>query len=175
MILVEGPVRDYLARAGVTPGMTGLAASAAGLSHWEIDPLVPVHVRTSYDPATALSRRPCMKPDIHPEYHETSVTCSCGNDVHHPQHGQVAARCTPTSARPATRSTRASRRSWTSVAASTSSRSGTASASAPTPTLSSSDGARRPDPSRPVPTGAVVVSGHRSSTPRTDAVVLELL
>ena len=27
-----------------------------------------------------------MKKDIHPAYVDTEVTCTCGNDVHHPQH-----------------------------------------------------------------------------------------
>ena len=29
-----------------------------------------------------------MKPDIHPAYGPTTVSCSCGNIFHHPQHRQ---------------------------------------------------------------------------------------
>jgi large subunit ribosomal protein L31 len=31
------------------------------------------------DPATAEGRSLSMKPDIHPQYHVTTVTCTCGN------------------------------------------------------------------------------------------------
>jgi large subunit ribosomal protein L31 len=31
------------------------------------------------DPATAMTRRSELKPDIHPQYVETTVTCTCGN------------------------------------------------------------------------------------------------
>src|SRR5258708_35162014 len=31
------------------------------------------------DPATARTRSPDMKPDIHPDYVVTTVTCTCGN------------------------------------------------------------------------------------------------
>jgi large subunit ribosomal protein L31 len=39
---------------------------------------VPVHARKG-DPATAEGRSLSMKHDIHPQYHVTTVTCSCGN------------------------------------------------------------------------------------------------
>ena len=71
-----------------------------------------------------------MKKGIHPEYVDTVVTCTCGNKFH--------TRSTITSGEmrvdvcsPATRSTRASRRSSTPAAASPSSRLATASACAP--------------------------------------------
>jgi large subunit ribosomal protein L31 len=31
------------------------------------------------DPATAKNQESHMKPDIHPDYVETTVTCTCGN------------------------------------------------------------------------------------------------
>jgi large subunit ribosomal protein L31 len=31
------------------------------------------------DPATATNQESHMKPDIHPDYVETTVTCTCGN------------------------------------------------------------------------------------------------
>ena len=65
-----------------------------------------------------------MKPDIHPTYVETQVTCTCGNTFT-TQSTAPTASCAPTSAPPATRSTRASRRSSTPVAAWPASRSGT--------------------------------------------------
>ena len=37
-----------------------------------------------------------MKSDIHPEYVETQVTCTCGNYVHHPQHEPRTATSTST-------------------------------------------------------------------------------
>ena len=50
------------------------------------------------------------------------MTCTCGNTFDDPQHGDERRRSTPTSAAPATRSTRASRRSSTPVAGSPGSR-----------------------------------------------------
>jgi large subunit ribosomal protein L31 len=43
--------------------------------------LVPVHAESSKRVATRCMsvRREPMKPDIHPEYRETQVTCTCGN------------------------------------------------------------------------------------------------
>ncbi len=43
------------------------------------DAQAPVHVRTADDPAAVTRRGDDMKPDIHPEYVETTVTCTCGN------------------------------------------------------------------------------------------------
>jgi large subunit ribosomal protein L31 len=40
--------------------------------------LVPVHANLNGDPAHTM-RRTDMKPDIHPAYAETLVTCTCGN------------------------------------------------------------------------------------------------
>jgi large subunit ribosomal protein L31 len=45
----------------------------------QTDSLVPVHViAEARRPGTAETRR-TMKPDIHPAYGETQVTCTCGN------------------------------------------------------------------------------------------------
>jgi large subunit ribosomal protein L31 len=42
--------------------------------------LVPVHASAKGDPATAEERKPRgMRPDIHPQYVQTQVTCACGN------------------------------------------------------------------------------------------------
>ena len=65
-----------------------------------------------------------MKAGIHPDYKEINVICSCGNKF--TTSPCSAASCTSKCARPATRSTRASRRSWTPPAASRSSASATA-------------------------------------------------
>jgi large subunit ribosomal protein L31 len=46
----------------------------ADLTHGQ----VPVHA-THGDPATTFERTEAMKPGIHPQYVETQVTCSCGN------------------------------------------------------------------------------------------------
>jgi large subunit ribosomal protein L31 len=40
---------------------------------------VPVHTRAASDPATAKRQEHVMKPDIHPAYNETTVTCTCGS------------------------------------------------------------------------------------------------
>jgi large subunit ribosomal protein L31 len=40
---------------------------------------VPVHVRTSGRPGDHEATGAVVKPDIHPAYGETSVTCTCGN------------------------------------------------------------------------------------------------
>jgi large subunit ribosomal protein L31 len=41
---------------------------------------VPVPTRTPVsDPATMSDRSSTVKPDIHPQYVETTVTCTCGN------------------------------------------------------------------------------------------------
>jgi large subunit ribosomal protein L31 len=40
---------------------------------------VPVHVRDSGRPGDQKATGAVMKPDIHPAYVETSVTCTCGN------------------------------------------------------------------------------------------------
>jgi large subunit ribosomal protein L31 len=45
---------------------------------------VPVHARHAHvrepsDPATMMRQEQGMKPDIHPQYVETTVTCTCGN------------------------------------------------------------------------------------------------
>jgi large subunit ribosomal protein L31 len=43
--------------------------------------LVPVHAerwRRNGDPVHVIKEK-LMKPDIHPEYRETQVTCTCGN------------------------------------------------------------------------------------------------
>jgi large subunit ribosomal protein L31 len=39
---------------------------------------VPVPTRTASDPATVTTGA-AVKPDIHPQYVETTVTCTCGN------------------------------------------------------------------------------------------------
>ncbi|MDX6245298.1 MAG: hypothetical protein QOE76_3021 [Frankiales bacterium] len=58
MILIEGPVRDYLAHACVAPGVMDLAALAPRLSHWHPIPWFRFTYGLPYDPATAHSRRP---------------------------------------------------------------------------------------------------------------------
>jgi large subunit ribosomal protein L31 len=40
---------------------------------------VPVHVRKTGRPGDHDERKRGMKPDIHPQYNVTTVTCSCGN------------------------------------------------------------------------------------------------
>ena len=65
-----------------------------------------------------------MKPDIHPDVRGDPGDLHLRQHLHHAQHGADGS-STPTSARPATRSTRASRRSSTPAAASPGSRSGT--------------------------------------------------
>jgi large subunit ribosomal protein L31 len=40
---------------------------------------VPVHVRDSGRPGDHKRQEQVVKPDIHPTYVETSVTCTCGN------------------------------------------------------------------------------------------------
>ena len=66
-----------------------------------------------------------MKKDIHPDYVDDRGHLHLRRDVHHAQHRRRAASSTPTCARSATRSTRASRRSSTPAAASPGSRSAT--------------------------------------------------
>ena len=86
-----------------------------------------------------------MKPDIHPEYIETTVTCTCGNTFTTRSTSPRPAASTPTSARRATPSTPASRRSSTPAAAWPASSSASASrprpSSAEPPTSSYLDGA----------------------------------
>jgi large subunit ribosomal protein L31 len=55
------------------------------MADWDVDQ-VPVHARARPSRVVALTatRRPHfertgMKPDIHPQYADTRVTCSCGN------------------------------------------------------------------------------------------------
>ena len=56
-----------------------------GPQPWQTGWLVPVHVPvptpvgTTNDPATEPPREDTMKKNIHPDYTETSVTCTCGN------------------------------------------------------------------------------------------------
>src|SRR5580698_9788935 len=42
-------------------------------------PEPPGNLGEQSDPATAEGRSLSMKPDIHPQYQVTTVTCSCGN------------------------------------------------------------------------------------------------
>ncbi len=90
-------------------------------------------------PSSRLVR--AMKTEIHPEYVEAHVRCTCGNEF---TTRSTEQRCTSRSARTATRSTRASRSWWTPAAASS------ASAAAPP--------AARASPERATP-GVRAVSG----------------
>ena len=81
-----------------------------------------------------------MKKDIHPDYVETQVTCTCGATFTTRSTARTAS-STPTSARSATRSTPASRRSSTPAAASPGSRPATPRRR---PTRSSRRAERRP-------------------------------
>ena len=86
-----------------------------------------------------------MKKDLHPDYVETTVTCTCGNTFttrSTSASGQIHADVCSS----ATRSTRASRRSSTPVAVWPGSRSATA--RRPTPPSSSPDRRSRPGFSR---------------------------
>ena len=95
-----------------------------------------------------------MKPDIHPDYVGHDRDLHLRQHLHDAQHRRRPARSAPTSAAPATRSTRASRRSSTPVAASPASRRATARSPrrssdpdaggpAPSPSMAARDGRRR--------------------------------
>ena len=119
-----------------------------GLAGASLADLTPLYPGSGSHPASReVTRRPHRRRDPRDEVRNSPRLRGDLGDLllreHLHDRALKSATCTPMSARPATRSTRASRRSWTSVGASTGSRSASASASGRPRTPSYPDGARR--------------------------------